>query len=104
MRVGTGTLPETMSARVDIALQGVRMDAPVRRPDGAGPSDDGHVLVDGANAALPRNPDSTYRLHDGRIFLGELDTGLSLQLVARPRFYDLVTADGVPYAQIARLH
>ncbi|MGH3902006.1 MAG: MSMEG_0568 family radical SAM protein, partial [Pseudonocardiaceae bacterium] len=102
MRVGTST--ERLSTRVDIALQGVRMDAPVRRPQGAGPSDDGHVVVDGANAALPRNPDSPYRLHDGRIFLGELDTGLSLQLVTRPRFYDLVTADGVPYEQIARLH
>ncbi|HKR48511.1 MAG TPA: MSMEG_0568 family radical SAM protein [Pseudonocardiaceae bacterium] len=76
----------------------------MHRPQGAGPSDDGHVLVDGANAALPRNPDSPYRLHDGRIFFGERDTGLSLQLVARPRFYDLVTADGVRYEQIARLH
>jgi radical SAM protein (TIGR04043 family) len=104
MRVGTDTTTERLSTRVDIALQGVRMDAPVSRPEGAGPSDDGHVLIDGANATLPRNPDSPYRLHDGRIFLGERDTGLSLQLVTRPRFYDLVTADGVRYEQIARLH
>jgi radical SAM protein (TIGR04043 family) len=62
------------------------------------------VLVGGVNAALPRNPDSPYRMHDGRIFLGELDTGVSLQLVNRPRFYDLTTTDGVPYEQIARLH
>jgi radical SAM protein (TIGR04043 family) len=100
MGVGTGGL----ATRVDIAVRGVRMDAPVRRPDGAGPSDDGHVLVGGVNAALPRNPDSPYRMHDGRIFLGELDTGVSLQLVNRPRFYDLTTTDGVPYEQIARLH
>ncbi|MGH3696908.1 MAG: hypothetical protein ACRDRX_23500 [Pseudonocardiaceae bacterium] len=60
---------DRLATRVDIALQGVRMDAPVRRPDGAGPSDDGHVLVDGVNAALPRNPDSPYRLREGRIFL-----------------------------------
>ncbi len=104
MRVDTDTTVGTLSTRVDIALRGVRMDAPVRRAAGAGPSDDGHVLVDGANAALPRNPDSPYRLHDGRIFLGECDTGLSLQVVARPRFYDLTTADGVRYEQIARLH
>ncbi|MGH3719872.1 MAG: MSMEG_0568 family radical SAM protein [Pseudonocardiaceae bacterium] len=104
MRVDTDNTAHRLSTRVDIALRGVRMDAPVRRPEGAGPSDDGHVLVDGANAALPRNPDSPYRLHDGRIFLGERDTGLSLRLVARPRFYDLTTADGVPYEQIARLH
>jgi radical SAM protein (TIGR04043 family) len=100
MGIGTGGLV----TRVDIAVRGVRMDAPVRRPDGAGPSDDGHVLVGGVNAALPRNPDSPYRMHDGRIFLGELDTGVSLQLVNRPRFYDLTTTDGVPYEQIARLH
>jgi radical SAM protein (TIGR04043 family) len=93
-----------IATRVDLALRGVRMDAPVRRPDGAGPSDDGHVLVDGVNAALPRNPDSPYRVDDGRIMLGELDTGLSLQVVKRPRFYDLSTSDGVSYEQIARLH
>lgn len=104
MRVGTDTAEKKLSTRVDIALHGVRMDAPVYRPDGAGPSDDAHVLVDGANAALPRNPDSPYRLHEGRVFLGELDTGLSLRLVNRPRFYDLTTAEGVPYERIARLH
>ncbi len=70
-----------------------------------GPSpDDGHVLVDGANAALPTNPQSPYSVRDGRVWLGDEDTGLSLIPVARPRFYDLVTADGVPYEHIARLH
>jgi radical SAM protein (TIGR04043 family) len=99
-----GVGADRLGTRVDIALRGVRMDAPVRRPEGAGPSDDGHVLVDGVNAALPRNPESPYQLRDGQIFLGELDTGLSLRLVARPRFYDLTTSEGVPYEQIARLH
>ncbi len=36
--------------------------------------------------------------------LGDRDTGLTLQVVRRPRFYDLSTADGVSYEQIARLH
>ncbi|HET9255729.1 MAG TPA: MSMEG_0568 family radical SAM protein [Pseudonocardiaceae bacterium] len=99
-----GGSADRLGTRVDVAVRGVRMDVPVRRPQGAGPSDDGHVLVDGINAALPRNPESPYRLRDGRIFLGELDTGLSLEFVARPRFYDLTTTDGVPYEQIARLH
>ena len=93
-----------LDARVDIALLGVRMDAPVRRPDGAGPSDDSHVVVDGLGAALPRNPDSPYSVADGRVLLGERDTGLRLEVVRRPRFYDLSTADGVPYEKIARLH
>ena len=90
--------------RAELALHGVRVEAPVRRPDGAGPSDDGHVLVDGANAALPTNPRSPYSVREGRVWLGEQDTGLTLTPVARPRFYDLATADGVPYEQIARLH
>jgi radical SAM protein (TIGR04043 family) len=90
--------------RAELALRGVALDAPVRRPDGAGPSDDGHVLVDGANAALPTNPDSPYRVRDGKVWLGEEDTGLTLTAVGRPKFYDLATADGTPYEHIARLH
>jgi radical SAM protein (TIGR04043 family) len=93
-----------LTTRVDLALLGVRMSAPVTRSGGAGPSDDGHVRLNGANAALPRNPASPYRVEGGRIMLGELDTGLTLDLVRRPRFYDLSTADGVRYEQIARLH
>jgi radical SAM protein (TIGR04043 family) len=80
------------------------MDAPVRRRAGAGPSDDGHVRIDGANAALPLNPDSPYTARDGRVWHGAHNTGLSIEIVRRPRFYDLATADGVPYEKIARLH
>lgn len=95
--------------RAELALRGIRQDVEVERPDGAGPSDDGHVLVDGANAALPRNPDSPYTVRDGKVWLGDetgvlTDTGLSLIPVRRPRFYDLTTADGTRYEQIARLH
>jgi radical SAM protein (TIGR04043 family) len=93
-----------LEVRAALAVHGVRLRAPVRRPQGAGPSDDGHVLVDGANAALPRNPDSPFEVHDGHVFRGSVDTGLSLQVVRRPRFYDLTTADGIPYEKIARLH
>jgi radical SAM protein (TIGR04043 family) len=93
-----------ITTRAELALHGVRMEAPVRRPDGAGPADDGHVLVDGANAALPTNPDSPYSVRDGKVWLGDDDTGLTLTPVLRPRFYDLTTADGTPYEQIARLH
>jgi radical SAM protein (TIGR04043 family) len=99
-----GATAGKLSVRVGIALHGVRMDSPRRRPPGAGPSDDAHVLVDGANAALPHNPTSPYHLRDGRIFRDEQDTGMSLTLLARPRFYGLATAEGVPYEQIARLH
>lgn len=93
-----------LTTRVDLALTGVRMDAPVRRSKGAGPSDDGHVVVDGANATLPLNPESPYLVKDGRVFDGQVDLGLSVEPVHRPRFYDLTTSDGVPYHQIALLH
>jgi radical SAM protein (TIGR04043 family) len=94
----------SLDTRVDIAVRGVRVAAPVTRRGGAGPSDDGHLVVDGANAALPLNPESPYVVRDGRLWHGAVDTGLSIEVVRRPRFYDLVTADGVPYHRIALLH
>jgi len=93
-----------LGLRADLAVRGVRVATPVRRPAGAGPSDDGHLVIDGANAALPVNPDSPYEVRDGRLWLGTADTGLALQVVRRPKFYDRSTADGVRYEQIARLH
>ena len=105
MRVGTRDDLETdLDTRADIAVRGVRMDAPVRRSKGAGPSDDGHLVVDGANAALPLNDTSPYSVRDGRIFRGPLDLGLSVEPVSRPKFYDMSTKDGVPYRKIALLH
>ncbi|TDT98237.1 radical SAM protein (TIGR04043 family) [Streptomyces sp. 846.5] len=105
MSVGTNTAVDVrIMTRVELALHGIALDVPVRRPDGAGPSDDGHVLVDGANAALPTNPDSPYSVRDGKVWLGDQETGLTLEAVQRPKFYDLTTADGIRYEEIARLH
>jgi radical SAM protein (TIGR04043 family) len=103
---GTAAVPSPRRAtRVDVAIQGIRLlDAPVARRAGAGPSDDGHVLLDGVGAAIPLNPRSPYTVAGGRLLLDGADTGLGVEAVARPRFYDLSTADGVPYEQIARLH
>ena len=101
MRVG---IEEDLDTRADIAVRGVRVDAPVQRSKGAGPSDDGHLVVNGANAALPLNPDSPYAIRDGRIYRDTIDLGLSVEPVRRPRFYDLSTKDGTPYRKIALLH
>jgi radical SAM protein (TIGR04043 family) len=90
--------------RVNLAVHGVRVDAPVRRSKGAGPSDDGHLVLDGENAALPIVPDSPYVIRQGRVYQGRIDLGLSVTTVQRPKFYDLSTADGVPYEKIALLH
>ena len=64
----------SIDVRVDLAVRGVRVATPVRRPAGAGPSDDGHVVIDGTNAALPINPLSGYEARDGRVWLGDVDT------------------------------
>jgi radical SAM protein (TIGR04043 family) len=93
-----------LSTRVDVALRGVRTNTPVRRRGGAGPSDDGHVLLAGRGAALPVVDDSPYSITDGRLLFDGDDTGLAVSAVARPRFYDLTTADGIRYDQLARMH
>ncbi len=95
---------EILAVRAELAVRGVAMDAPVRRDKGAGPSDDGHVVLDGANATFPLNPASPFAVRDGRIFDGARDLGLSVEPVRSPKFYELSTADGVPYRQIALLH
>ena len=103
-------VPQVSDGRtfVDLASVGVRVSAPVHRRGGAGPSDDGHVVLGGRSAALRVNPDSPWEIRDGRLFhtdpAGTTDMGVDASAVARPRFYDLTTADGVPYEKIARLH
>lgn len=100
-----GATATRTSTRVDVAIQGIRLlDAPVSRQSGAGPSDDGHVLLGGIGTAIPINPDSPFTINRGRLLLDGADTGLGVEPVRRPRFYDLETADGVSYEKIARLH
>ena len=109
-----------LGTRVAVAIRGVRVAAPVQRRGGAGPSDDGHVRLDGRGAALPVDPTSPYLVSGGRLLRSAgcgdgaaggpgsqevwVDTGLTAEAVARPRFYDLTTAEGVRYDQLARLH
>jgi radical SAM protein (TIGR04043 family) len=93
-----------LRTRVDVAILGMRVDAPVSRQAGAGPSDDGHVMFNGQQAAIPVNPDSPYLAKNGRLFLDGADLGMDVVPVKRPKFYDLTTADGVSYEKIAKLH
>jgi radical SAM protein (TIGR04043 family) len=97
----------TTQLRADLAVRGARADltqAPVRRRSGAGPSDDGHVLIGGIGTAVPMSPDSPYAVSGGRLLFEGADTGVEIEPVTRPRFYDLTTEDGTSYEQIARLH
>lgn len=91
-------------SRAEVAVAGVRVAPPVRRQAGAGPSDDGHLRLEGRGAALPLDPTSPFAVVDGRLLRDGDDVGLAVEAVDRPRFYDLATADGVPYEQLARLH
>ncbi|OAA26665.1 radical SAM protein, MSMEG_0568 family [Frankia sp. EI5c] len=93
-----------LAVRSAVAVHGVRVDAPVQRRSGAGPSDDGHVVVAGRGLALPIVPTSPYSVAAGRLLFDGTDLGVAATPVSRPRFYDLATADGVPYSQLARLH
>lgn len=93
-----------VSTRVDLALLGLRGTPPVHRTGGAGPTDDGHLVIDGLHAAIPRNPDSPFVFDGDRLLYDGADSGLEVDLIERPRFYDLHTSDGVAYEEIARLH
>ncbi|AMO59982.1 radical SAM domain-containing protein [Mycolicibacterium phlei] len=94
----------SVSTRVDLALLGIRGRPPLTRTAGAGPSDDGHLVIDGLNAAIPRNPQSPFAFDGTTVLYDGHDTGLDVEVIERPKFYDLVTVDGVPYEKLARLH
>ncbi|MFZ2177322.1 MAG: MSMEG_0568 family radical SAM protein [Rhodococcus sp. (in: high G+C Gram-positive bacteria)] len=94
-----------LSIRADVAVRGIRvMDAPVRRRSGAGPSDDGHVMIGGIGGAIPIRSDSPYTVSGTRLLMNGSDVGLDIEPIQRPRFYDMQTDEGVPYEKIARLH
>lgn len=96
---------------------GVRLEAPREGADsrrgGAGPSDHKAVTVDGVTFMAPVHTapafDSPYVIERPDAFgrsrvtrEGEFVGDVSFP--ARPKFYDLTTADGVPYSHIATLH
>jgi radical SAM protein (TIGR04043 family) len=93
-----------LELRAELSVRGTRVDAPVHRVGGAGPSDDGHLRLGGLPATLPVVTDSPYHVAGDRLFADGLLLDVDVQPVARPRFYDLTTADGVPYRQLAQLH
>jgi radical SAM protein (TIGR04043 family) len=83
------------------------------RRGGAGPSDHKAITIDGMTVMVPvhtapafespyvvEKPDA---LGQSRITRDGLNLG-EVSFPIRPRFYDLVTADGIPYWKIAVLH
>jgi radical SAM protein (TIGR04043 family) len=98
------TAVQSAGLRVEVAL-----DA---RAGGAGPADAGMLYIEGVQTTVPTNAsyvaDSPYALRgedDGSWGIyrdGERLAGATL--APRPKYYDLTTADGIPYHQIALLH
>ncbi|HWD08250.1 MAG TPA: MSMEG_0568 family radical SAM protein [Actinomycetota bacterium] len=94
----------------------VRGPGPVPgRTGGAGPSDAGMIRVEGVQVTFPFTADyvseSPFSLHEegppGSGGWGVYRDGRRLagaEVPSRPRFYDLSTADGIPYWKIALLH
>jgi radical SAM protein (TIGR04043 family) len=92
--------------------RGLRVEVPLEsRQGGAGPADAGMLWIDGFAATVPTGADyartSPYVLRaedDGWAVYRDDERLAAAQPARRPRFYDLTTADGVPYSQIALLH
>jgi len=97
---------------IDLQASGLRVEVPLeRRQGGAGPSDSGMLWVGGFPVTVPtenalahtspyvlKAEDEGYAIYRDGARLAEATTQ------RRPRFYDLSTADGIPYWKIALLH
>ncbi|MDR1855721.1 MAG: MSMEG_0568 family radical SAM protein [Desulfovibrio sp.] len=104
----------TMTLADYAALQsvGARIgDASGARRGGAGPADACAYVIDGRPVMIPaltrpsRESEFVIVKQDGRQYLERGGRKLcAVDPVARPRFYDGTTADGVPYIKVARLH
>jgi radical SAM protein (TIGR04043 family) len=95
-----------------LQARGLRLETQIeRRTGGAGPTDSGMLWVEGFPVTAPTDnalaADSPYVLRgeDEGYGIYRDDVRLaSARAERRPRFYDLKTADGIPYDQIALLH
>ena len=91
---------------------GLRVEVPLEsRQGGAGPADAGMLWIDGFAATVPTSAEyvqaSPYVLRaedDGWGVYRDGERLASAEPFQRPRYYDLTTAGGVPYWQIALLH
>lgn len=104
---------EALAALIlDLQARGLRVEVPMEgRRGGAGPSDSGQLWVGGYSVTVPT--DNATAVHSPYLLKAE-DQGYGIyrdgvrladaHAQARPRFYDLSTAEGVPYWQIALLH
>ena len=107
-----GAPPGLAHLITELQSRGLRVPAPVQtRHGGAGPSDSGMLWIEGVAVTVPT--DAAWAHHSPYV-LREEDEGWGIyrdgeRLAGastghRPRYYDLTTADGIPYWKIALLH
>ena len=98
----------------DIQSRGLRIEqtGETTRVGGAGPSDAGMISIEGVFITAPVGAsfvaESPYSLREdvfGQWAIYKDDERVaSAEVAARPKFYDLMTEDGIPYWKIALLH
>jgi radical SAM protein (TIGR04043 family) len=101
--------PDVAALIMELKSVGLRIETPLEtaRQGGAGPTDSGMLWIEGVPVTVPPSASSPYALRAEDSGQGIYRDGSKVASVAgtsRPRFYDLTTADGVPYHQIALLH
>ena len=94
---------------MELQAVGIRLETEFAnaRKGGAGPSDSGMLWIEGVPVTVPPNSDSPYVLRaedDGQGIYRDDAKLAAVSGTSRPRFYDLTTADGIPYHKIALLH
>jgi radical SAM protein (TIGR04043 family) len=99
----------------DLQTQGIHLlqteDAPLSRRGGAGPSDHQAVIIEGQTVMVPVHTHSAQRspftLEKTGASSRLLNKGIpvtDITFATQPKFYDLSTAQGIPYSHIATLH
>ncbi|AEA27243.1 Radical SAM domain protein [Pseudonocardia dioxanivorans CB1190] len=94
---------------MELQSVGLRIETELetKRTGGAGPSDSGMLWIEGVPVTVPPSTSSPYALLAEDEGQGIYRDGVKIANVSgtrRPRYYDLTTADGIPYEQIALLH
>lgn len=110
--MATPSAAELAHLITDLQSSGLRVETALEtRHGGAGPSDSGMLWIEGVAATIPTDAafarSSPFVLRADEDGMGVYFDGVRLASAAttrRPRYYDLATADGVPYWKIALLH
>ncbi len=97
---------------LDLQAQGLDIRTKFeRRPGGAGPSDAGMIWIEGTPVTVPVDAEfvrgTPYTLQAEDDGFGIYRSGSRVASAApasRPKYYDMSTADGIPYNQIALMH